>query len=522
MPKSHDTNIDAGDILIVDDEIPNLQLLNQLLSEAGYQVRPAKRPQLAIESALAQPPRLILLDVKMPEMDGFEVCRRLKQEERTCDIPIIFVSALQDMQDRIRGFEAGGVDFISKPFQEQEILARVRTHLALRNMQLHLADLVIHRTVELTATNTALEAEIHARKRASEALVKSEAKYRGLVDTSLVGVFHSRIDGKFIFVNEALARMFDFESPRQMVAEGALPRWKDPGQRDLFLTTLQKQGYVSNFETETITRKGRYIHVLFSATLNGDNVSGMAMDITVRKRAEQKNMDYQQHLKALASQLALVEEKERRRLAADLHDNIGQSLALANIQLASARKLASESKLADKLDDLSDTLLETIEDTKQLMFELSSPSMNEIGLSTAISEWLKVQIGNKHGLKTDFIDCFTDNRSKIFDLNMRAMLFRNVRELLVNVVKHARASEVSVRIEDSHPIIKIIVKDDGIGFEPPAVIYAGNKIGGFGLFSIEELMAELGGNLKIVSKPGKGCTATLSAPLNVDDYRKGD
>ena len=159
MPNTQNSINLANDILIVDDEIPNLQLLTQVLSDAGYQaLRSIKRPQLAIESALAQPPSLILLDVRMPEMDGFEVCRRLKQEEPTRDIPIIFVSALQDVQDRVRGFEAGGVDFISKPFQEAEVLARVRTHLALRNMQLHLEDLVARRTAELTVTNKKLEA----------------------------------------------------------------------------------------------------------------------------------------------------------------------------------------------------------------------------------------------------------------------------------------------------------------------------------------------------------------------------
>ena len=169
MPTNNESKIDAGDILIVDDEIPNLQLLTQVLSDAGYQaLRSIKRPQSAIESALAEPPSLILLDVRMPEMDGVEVCRRLKQEEQTRDIPVIFVSALQDVQDRIRGFEAGGVDFISKPFQEPEVLARVRTHLALRNMQLHLEELIAKRTAELTVTNKKLETEIGERKKAED------------------------------------------------------------------------------------------------------------------------------------------------------------------------------------------------------------------------------------------------------------------------------------------------------------------------------------------------------------------
>ena len=135
MPTYHDSNIDTSDILIVDDEIANLQLLSELLVREGYQVRPANNPQLALDSALTQPPKLILLDVKMPEMDGFEVCRRLKQDERTQDIPIIFVSALQDVEDKVRGFEAGGVDFISKPFQESEILARVSTHLTIHRLR---------------------------------------------------------------------------------------------------------------------------------------------------------------------------------------------------------------------------------------------------------------------------------------------------------------------------------------------------------------------------------------------------
>ena len=176
MTTNNESKFEAGDILIVDDETPNLQLLTEVLSNAGYRaLRSAKRPQLALESALTQPPNLILLDVRMPEMDGFEVCRRLKQEETTRDIPVIFVSSLQDVQDRVRGFEAGGVDFISKPFQESEVLARVRTHLTLRNMQTHLEDLVAQRTSELAS-------EIHERQRANLELKQAFDEIRRLKD----------------------------------------------------------------------------------------------------------------------------------------------------------------------------------------------------------------------------------------------------------------------------------------------------------------------------------------------------
>ena len=113
-----DKKILSNDILIVDDEIPNLKLLTQLLSQQGYQVRPAERPQLAIDAALAQSPALILLDVRMPEMDGFEVCKRLKQDKRTTDIPIIFISALQDVQDKVQGFNVGGGGFYHQTISE--------------------------------------------------------------------------------------------------------------------------------------------------------------------------------------------------------------------------------------------------------------------------------------------------------------------------------------------------------------------------------------------------------------------
>jgi CheY-like chemotaxis protein len=243
MPETQHQKPIFDDILVVDDERANLQLLSELLSREGYQVRQAIRPQLAINSALAQPPKLILLDVRMPEMDGFEVCKRLKQDERTRDIPIIFVSALQDVEDKVRGFEAGGVDFVSKPFQEEEILARVQTHLNLRNLQLNMEKIVTDRTAQL---------------------MESEAKYRGLVDTSLVGVFHSKLNGQFIFVNQALARMLDFDSPEQMVVEGTLALWADPNRRERFLTKLREQGYVNNFETEAITHTGRHISMCSS------------------------------------------------------------------------------------------------------------------------------------------------------------------------------------------------------------------------------------------------------------------
>ena len=130
-------NIES-DILIVDDQLHNLRLLTDLLEKEGYQVRPADKPQMAIDSAILKPPGLILLGMRMPGMDGFELCQHLKRDKRTQHIPIIFFISLNDVEAKIRGFEAGGNDFISKPFQEVEVLARVRTHMRLHELQQNL------------------------------------------------------------------------------------------------------------------------------------------------------------------------------------------------------------------------------------------------------------------------------------------------------------------------------------------------------------------------------------------------
>jgi signal transduction histidine kinase len=131
----------AQTILIVDDTPANLTVLSTMLTQHGYRVRPAINGQLALASVSRQPPDLILLDIKMPEMDGYEVCARLKADEKTRDIPILFISALDDIQDKVKAFQVGGVDYITKPFHVEEVLARVRAHITLQDQRRRIAQL---------------------------------------------------------------------------------------------------------------------------------------------------------------------------------------------------------------------------------------------------------------------------------------------------------------------------------------------------------------------------------------------
>jgi sigma-B regulation protein RsbU (phosphoserine phosphatase) len=127
--------MEYANILIVDDTPVNLSLLSQMLSNQGYRVRAANNGPRALESARALPPDLILLDIRMPGMDGYQVCQRMKELPQGRDIPILFISALDDVQEKMKAFAVGGLDYITKPFQLEEVVARVETHLSLRRLQ---------------------------------------------------------------------------------------------------------------------------------------------------------------------------------------------------------------------------------------------------------------------------------------------------------------------------------------------------------------------------------------------------
>jgi two-component system sensor histidine kinase/response regulator len=125
-------------ILVVDDTPANLQLLVGMLKEHGFKVRPVPNGELALRAVRISPPDLILLDISMPEMDGYEVLARLKADEATRDIPVLFISALSETAGKVRAFHAGGVDYVTKPFQFEEVVARVRTHLELRRQKVEI------------------------------------------------------------------------------------------------------------------------------------------------------------------------------------------------------------------------------------------------------------------------------------------------------------------------------------------------------------------------------------------------
>jgi len=130
-----ENKITKADILVVDDTPANLKLLSSMLGANGYKVRPASSGAIALRSVESKLPDLILLDIRMPDMDGFEVCTKLKENPYSKDIPVIFISAMDDIRDKVKAFNVGGIDYVTKPFEPEEVLARISTHVSLRSLQ---------------------------------------------------------------------------------------------------------------------------------------------------------------------------------------------------------------------------------------------------------------------------------------------------------------------------------------------------------------------------------------------------
>jgi two-component system sensor histidine kinase/response regulator len=357
-------------ILIIDDTPENLRLLGEMLEKAGYEVLLATSGPAALQIAGASPsPDLILLDVMLPGMDGFEICRRLKASPVSRLIPVIFISALGMTSRKLQAFSAGAVDYITKPFQVKEVVARVRAHLQL-------------------ATIEELRNEIAQRKRTERALQASQDK-----------------------------------------------------------------------------------------------------------------------LSALTDELSLTEERERRRIALALHDQVVQKLALGKLKLDQSVKRGIVPAVA-VVFDLQGILDSSMRDLRNLSTDLSPPLLYEIGLRSAI-EHFGERLAEDHGFS------FVISGHEALELreDFRVTLFQMARELLINMVKHARAATANVLIAMKEGSVALEVQDDGAGFD----LLTCRE--GFGLAYIRQRVAFLGGTMRVFTALGMGTSVIIDIP--VDERDKG-
>jgi len=219
---------------------------------------------------------------------------------------------------------------------------------------------------------------------------------------------------------------------------------------------------------------------------------------------------YQEQLRSMASELLLTEERERHRIATEIHDRIGQTLAISKIKLGALIESSEDSPSGPQLADVRDYINQAILDTRSIIYKISSPILYELGLEAAL-EWLAEQFQKEHGITCLFRN---DRLEKPMEEGVRTLLFQAANELLVNAVKHSRASMVGISCTRKQDYIHIRVDDNGDGFEPANIVEK-EISAGFGLFSIRERLNYVKGTMDVISCPGKGTRITMTAPVKM-------
>ncbi len=291
-------------ILIVDDNPQNLATLTQILTNQGYSVHPAINGEVALIVAQTLVPDVILLDIRMPGLDGYEVCQQLKAVEATREIPILFLSALDDITDKVKAFDVGGVDYITKPFQADEVVARVEIHIVLRTMQRqlqeqnrelenyreHLEDLAEARTAELRQVNTLLHQEMVKHRETVRSLQVSEQQYRLLAENVTDGIVIVQ-KGTVVFANAAFPAMSGYSSD-DLLQKDFVGLFPEKERATLHARLIQEDtGLPAHpWQAEIVTKDGRTRWIEASQTMMvWENQPALLLtinDITDRKLRE--------------------------------------------------------------------------------------------------------------------------------------------------------------------------------------------------------------------------------------------
>jgi PAS domain S-box-containing protein len=240
-------------------------------------------------------------------------------------------------------------------------------------------------------------------------------------------------------------------------------------------------------------------------------------EVAERREAQSTIEMYQERLRSLALELSLAEERERRRIAVDLHDQIGQTLALIQIRLEAMRETVAEGPLARELDACVELFRQPIDDTRSLVFHLSPPVLYDLGLAAAAA-WIVDQHDGQRGLSIKFED---DERPKPLDHAVSVLVFRAIRELVTNLVKHSKAKNAKVWLKTSQDELTVGVEDDGCGFDTVALTQHSTAGRGFGLFSIREQLERVGGSMNINSAIGGPTCIMLTVPLRAAQAADG-
>ncbi len=557
-------------ILLVDDTPANLDTLYSYFESLGFEIMMAQNGPTALKRVAYFKPDIILLDVLMPGMDGFETCRRLKADEATKYIPIIFMTALNDTVHKLRGFEVGAADYITKPFHIEEVFARVQTHLAVRNLQAQLqiqnerlqieiqdrqktaAALqeaneqqelqVKRRTAELAKANAKLEAEIVERRQAEAESRKLATELGELVqsrNSELAGLYKvTALAGKSLTLETILARALEAVLELTQLQRGAIYLAEEPlslaaqvgfsGDDDARLLGDELAARIVSQDqiiTADLTppphvvpdRRVGYFGVPIRA---GSGVLGALSVYTDSAHDLAVDTDPITLLTAIADHIGIVVEstrlrqaaeqaamlEERSRLARELHDSVTQLMYSINL-FARAGKDAYRLNNATQGELYLTRLEETARQAlKELRLLLFELRPPELDQEGLVGA-LQLRLDSVEGRAGVKTQLLVEEEADLPE-DYEESLYAIAQEALNNALKHANATAITVQLQVNTAVVQLSIVDNGIGFGPDS----GKKRGGMGMATMRERTESLGGEFAVKSAPAQGVSIQLTLP----------
>lgn len=527
---------DAGNptILIVDDSPSSLSVLVKDFELRGYRILHASSGEQALQQANDARPDIILLDILMPGMNGLETCLRLKTHAPTRDIPVIFMTALDCIEDKVKAFNAGAVDYLVKPVRIEEAIARIGMHLKLRSMkkeleeknfqlqrqQATLEQQVAIRTAELSVKNLRLRSEIAERKRIEQSLCIREREFRTLAENSPDVIVRFDKECRRIYVNPA------YEKKNGIPGRALLGKTPQEFSVNIHpvaalyqerIETVLNTGIPCEYDLDWHTPEGKRlcysVYVVPECDENGNIVSALTIsrDITERRLTESMLRDNKKQLRALMKQNETAREEERKSIARELHDELGQLLTGLRMR---AGLLHPDFINGDTewLKECSSDIIRIIDRAVAVVRDVVSslrPGVLDMGISSAL-QWLGEQFSKDSGVSCKV---FVPKKKLNLDDKTAITLFRVAQESLTNISKHAQATEATVSLKIQGDQIQLSVRDNGKGFDQKKY----SKSGSYGLAGMEERVLMIGGRHAILSTPDKGTSICITLPLLTSD-----
>lgn len=513
-------------ILIVDDYPTNIKVLSDLLIDYGFEVLIARDGENALQKLQRITPDLILLDVLMPGIDGFETCQRLKSQESTQNIPVIFMTALADPVDKIKGLTLGAVDYITKPFQQEEVLARINTHLKLRSL-----------AKQLEEQNAQLQEEARSRQLAESALRISEEKFAKAFRSNPGPMMILTLDeGKFLEINQNFCRILGY--PPEAVLGKPLNELNlsvNQEECDRFFATLREKRLVHHQEWQFYTQSGEIRFLLVSAELitvrDTPCVLAMMLDITDCKQAA---WDLQQ-AKASADLANQAKSQFLAHISHELRTPLSTILGYAQLMARTPPLSPEQQEYLNIINRSSEHLLTLINDVLEMTkIESGKLTLNETplplsALLTTLEGMFEPQVRNKAlGFEIE-VAPEVPSYLQIDEIKLRQILIN----LLSNAVKFTERGQVTLRVStlpNSHPLRLVFeVEDTGPGiapeemeglFDPFIQTEVGRRSqGGTGLgLPISQRFAQLmGGEISVRSQVGQGSVFHFEVPVTPVD-----